>query len=318
MRVLALVPGGVDDQLRFFPTINQIKDSFDQAEVAVVADPSAKDIYRLSKVVSEVIPYSFQTRNSPADWANLLGVVRDREFEVVLTLTQSWSMALLLWLSGVPTRLGYAGSANRTFLTDTVPLKPEQPLAQQYQDLLQAINIPGPAPALTVNVPQSDITAVEALRRTQGITEGYILVYPGASPQGDIYGVDQWLIILQDFQQRQPSIPVVLVKTAASAATIVAIQRQMSGLKVIEPDNAGQMAALIAGANLLVAVDSYALYLATALQVYAVGLFNDDAADSLPLPSPEATVRTLAVKSPNGTLAGIAPDVVLKKIWNEA
>jgi ADP-heptose:LPS heptosyltransferase len=78
MRVLALVPGGMDVQLRFFPAIQQIKDTFEQAEIAVVADPSAKDIYRLSKVVSEVIPYSFQTSNSPADWANLLGILRDR------------------------------------------------------------------------------------------------------------------------------------------------------------------------------------------------------------------------------------------------
>lgn len=317
MRVLALVPGGMDDQLRFFPTINQIKSTFEQAEIAVVADPSAKDIYRLSKVVSEVIPYSFQTRNSPADWANLLGIVRDREFEVALTLTQSWSMGMLLWLSGVPTRIGYAGSANQFFLTETVPLKREQPVVLQYQDLLRAINITKPIPPFTVNVPQSDITAVDALRQTNGLTEGYVLVYPGATPDGDTYGSEQWLTVLKDFQHRQPGIPLVLVNTPTAAEAIAAIEQQMPGLIVLKPDNPGQMAALIAGANLLVTVDSYPLYLATALQVYTLGLFGEGNPNQLLPPTEGEANRTLAVKSPNGSLAGISPDTVLQKIWNE-
>jgi ADP-heptose:LPS heptosyltransferase len=317
MRVLALVPGGMDEQLRFFPAINQIKSTFEQADIAVVADPSATDIYRLSKLVSAVIPYGFQTQNSPADWANLLGIMRDREFEVVITLTQSWSMGLLLWLSGVPTRIGYASSANNLFLTNTVPLNQEQPVIHQYQDLLKLINVTTPGSPLEVNVPQGDITTVDALRQGNGLTEGYVLVYPGVTSSGEFYGIDGWITILKDFQQRQPDLPVVLAKTSDSAAAIAAIEREMPGLTILEPENAGQMAALIAGANLLVTVDSYPLYLATALKVYTVGLFAQEEPEKL-LPAADDESRTLAISSPNGTLAAIPPDLILKKIWNEA
>ncbi len=317
MRVLALVPGGMDDQLRFFPTINQIKGVYEQAEIAVVVDPDAKDIYRLSKVVSEVIPYSFETSNSPADWANLLGIVRDREFEVVLTLTRSWSIGLLLWLSGVPTRVGYSGVANDLFLTDTAPFKAEQPVTHQYCDLLQVLNIAGPAPSLMVNVPQGDIGAVDAKRKALGLTEGYVLIYPGSTAGGDVYGVDQWLTILKDFQQRQPELPLVLAKTPETVQAISAIERQMPGLKTLEVENSGEMAALIAGANLLVTVDSYPLYVATALQVYTVGLFANGDPEHLLSSLTGGDIRTLAVVSPNDALSGIAPDRVLKKIWNE-
>ena len=108
MRVLALVPGGIERQLEFFPVLREIKRAVKAADIAVVVDPEAKEIYQLSTVVSEVVPYSFRASNSPADWANLLGIVRDREFEAVITLTESWSIGLLLWLSGIPTRIGYA------------------------------------------------------------------------------------------------------------------------------------------------------------------------------------------------------------------
>lgn len=317
MRVLALVPGGMADQLRFFPIINQIKSNYEQAEIAVVADPSVRDIYRLSQVVSEFIPYSFQTRNSPADWANLLGIVRDREYEVVVTLTQSWSMGLLLWLSGIPTRVGYAGTANDLFLTETVTLKAEQPLLHQYRDLLQAINISGPGSTFSVNVPQSDIAAVDRLRQARGLNEGYVLLYPGTTASGQTYGSRQWLTIVKDFQQRQPNLPLVLIKTPDAAEVITEIESQMPGLTVVEPETPGQMAALIAGANLLVAVDSYPLYLAAALQVYAVGLFAEGDPDQLLPPSAGDEARTLAIKSPKETLSEISPEDVLKKIWNE-
>jgi ADP-heptose:LPS heptosyltransferase len=317
MRVLALVPGGIEDQLRFFPTINHLKTAFEKAEIAVAVAPEAQEVYRLSKVVTEVIPYPFQMRNSPADWANLLGIVRDREFEVVLTLTRSWSIGLLLWLSGVPARVGYAGGTNDLLLTSTVPLKSEQPLVQQYHDLLQAIDVAGPSPALTINVPQSDIKAVDNLRQTANLSQGYVLVYPGATETGETYGTAQWVAILKDFQQRQPGIPLVLVRTSASARQIMAINEGIPGLTVIEPETIGQMAALIAGANLLITVDSYPLYLAAALQVYSLGLFGAGDPDKLLPPLTSEDQRVLALKSTTGKLADISADMVLKKIWNE-
>jgi ADP-heptose:LPS heptosyltransferase len=316
MRVLALVPGGIDNQLRFFPTLNHLKAAFEKAEIAVAVPPEAKDVYRLSKVVTEVIPYSFQMHNSPADWANLLGIVRDREFEVVLTLTQSWSIGFLLWLSGVPTRVGYAGGANNLFLTNTVPLKAEQPLVAQYHDLLHAIDISGVVPALTINVPQSDIRTVDTLRQMANLSNGYVLVYPGTTETGDTYSAKQWLTILKDLQQRQPNIPIVLLRTAASANAITAINQSIPSLTVLEPETTGQMAALIAGANLLITIDSYPLYLAAALQGYALGLFGTGDPDKqLPVTAGEEP-RVLTIKSDTDQLEGIPADAVLKKIWN--
>ena len=311
MRVLALVPGEMETQLSFFPVIKQIKDSFDNAEVSVVAPPSATAMYQLSTGVTEVVPYSFGIRNSPADWANLLGILRDREFDVVLTLTDSWSMALLLWLSGVPTRLGYGGSANDLLLTATVPRSPGP---SHPSDLLKLINVTGAAPAVSVNVPRKDLSAVDAMRQGAGLTAGYVLIYPGPNPSGTVYPTESWLAILQDFQQRQPDLPLALLQTDEAAPQTTALATAMPGLKVLRPETPGQTAALIAAANLLVTVEGYPLRLAIALNVYTLGLF---AANSTPL-SAEGNNRLVALTSTAGALDGIAPDQVLKKIWSEA
>ncbi len=258
-----------------------------------------------------MVPYNFESSNSPADWANLLGIVRDREFDAALTLTDSWSIALLLWLSGVPTRLGYSGAANDLLLTATTPRAAE---ADHHGALLKLINITGPLPALSVNVPRKDLTAVDNLRQGSGLTNGYVLVYPGATSGGTPYPTESWIAILKDFQQRQPELPLALLQTDEGAEQPAAIASAIPNLKILRPETPGQTAALIAAANLLVAVEGYPLALAIALNVYTLGLFSGS--------SPAQAIaaggdRLVALTASTGTLADISPDQVLKKIWSE-
>ena len=311
MRVLALVPGEMETQLSFFPAISQIKNSFANAEVSVVAPPGATAIYQLSKGVAEVVPYNFAAPNSPADWANLLGIVRDREFDVALTLTQSWSIALLLWLSGVPTRLGYGGAANDLLLTATVPHHAE---TGQYSDLLGLIDITGAPPALSVNVPRSDLTTVESMRQGAGLEDGYVLLYPGPTTSGTTSPTESWIAILNDFRQRQPGLPLALLQTSEASSQAAELVSAVPELKVLRPETPGQTAAIVAAANLLVGVAGYPLGLAIALGVYAVGLLSEGDG---PLPSSSESDRLIALTSATGTLSDISPDQVLKKIWSE-
>lgn len=309
MRVLALVPGEMETQLSFFPVISQIKNSFENAEVSVVAAPGATAIYQLSKGVAEVVPYNFVAPNSPADWANLLGIVRDREFDVAITLTQSWSIALLLWLSGVPTRLGYSGGANDLLLTATVPRSAD---VDHPSDLLGLIKVTGSAPPLAVNVPRGDLATVESIRQATGLENGYVLVYPGPTPSGAMYPTHSWVAILKDFQQRQPGMPLALLQTDDAASQAAELASAIPGLKVLRPETPGQTAAMVAAANLLVAVAGYPLGLAIALDVYAVGLLSShDAA------SPSRAKGDRLVTLTGASLTDIAPDQVLKKIWSE-
>ncbi|MFH7241927.1 MAG: glycosyltransferase family 9 protein [Spirulina sp.] len=308
MRVLALVPGGIERQLEFFPVLREIKEAFKAADLAVVVDPEAKDIYQLSKVVDEVVPYSFQASNSPADWANLLGILRDREFEAVITLTESWSIGLLLWLSGIPTRIGYGGGSNAWFLTTAIP-RSSVP-AEDDAAILKALNVKATLAPPSLNVPQADLKTVDALRQAAKLQGGYVAIYPGTSPDGDAYPTDQWVTILKDFQQRQPDLPLVLLQTADTVASNAALRQALPGLTVLEPETMGQLAALIAGANLLVAVQGYPVALAAALGVYTVGL------SAAPMATPAGGAdRFVNVPSGTGKLADLAPDTVLSTIW---
>lgn len=305
MQVVALVPGGISEQILFFPTLDDLKQSYPDAEIDVIVEPRAKSAYRLSKSVNDVLTFDFQDRNSPADWANLLGVLRDRGYEAVLTSGQSSSVGLLLWLSGIPTRIGY-GKSSGFFLTQAVPMQPDQYAAEAYHDLLKGLGITTPCPDLGLRISAADQDWAKAERKQLGLN-GYVLI----DDDSELYSLESWQKIIQDLQQKQPDLPVVFLQDLEDRSFVSALVERCPGLKVTKTSDVGKLAAMVAGANLLICTEGVAMHLAVALQVYTLVLSSQTAATRL-LPKAD---KFLSVTSASGRLADIAPEQVLQKVW---
>ena len=84
-------------------------------------------------------------------------------------------------------------------------------------------------------------------------------------------------------------------------------------LKIINPDNLGKLSAVIAGANLLVCIDSVPLQLGIAVGTYTIALFSDTKANHK---IPTNYDRCIAIQSPSNQLADISSSTILEKIWN--
>jgi ADP-heptose:LPS heptosyltransferase len=315
MRVVALIPGGVGEQILFFPTLDGLKQKYPDAEIDVVVEPRAKAAYRVSKSVNDIITFDFNDRSSPADWANLLGVIRDRYYDAALSLRQNWGTGLLLWLTGIPARIGSEDSAGKYFLTDTILLNPEQYNAQSDYDLLQGIGVKADCPALSISLPKSDIDWAEAEQKRLGIRgSGYVLMYPGKSQlaEGEVsYPLASWLAIIQDFQQKQPDMPLVMINQAGDSEVETALSQAVPNLKVTKPGDIGKMAAMVAGANLMICPNSVPMQLAIALQVYTLALFG---ASSFSQFLPQSN-KFIAIQSPTRSIADIKPTQILQQVW---
>jgi ADP-heptose:LPS heptosyltransferase len=317
MRVVALVPGGIGDQILFFPTLDDLKRNYPNAQIDVVVEPQSKAAYQVSKSVHELLTFDFKDRNSLADWGNLVGTIRDREYDVAIAVKQSWLTGLLLWLTGIPIRVGYQGQGS-VFLTHTVPFKPSQYGAAAYHDLLQPLSINTPVPELAVNVPKPDIEWAQKEQKRLGVHEtGYVLIHGGsgqlsqAKEADKIYPVQNWQQIIQNFQYKQPDMPVVVIKGADDEQFVRSLLESSPDIKVTAPGDLGKLTAMIAGANLMLSTDSAALQLSVAVQTYTIALFGPtDPAKLLP-----KNDKFLAIKSPTGKTVDISPNDVLEKIW---
>jgi len=317
MRVVALVPGGIGDQILFFPTLDDLKRYYPNAQIDVVVEPRSKAAYRVSKSVEDVLAFDFKDRNSLADWSNLVGAIRDREYDVAIAVGQSWLISLLLWLTGIPRRIGYQGKGS-VFLTDPVPLKPSQYAAAVYHDLLQPLGIKTPVPELAVSVPKPDIEWGQKEQKRLGVHEtGYILIHGGSSQLSqakgldNIYPVENWQQIIHNLQHKQPDQPVVVIKEPDNEQFVRSLLESSPDIKVTSPDDIGKLTAIISAANLMLATDSAPLHLSVAAQTYTIALFGStDPAKLLP-----KSDKFLAIKSPTGKMADISPNAVLEKIW---
>ncbi len=321
MRILAIVPGGISDQLLFFPALEDIKRVYSNAEIGVVVEPKASPAYRVSKIVDTVVPFAFSAANSPSDWANLLGIVRDREYEVVMTTDLSWSMGLLLWLSGVPTRVTFEKTSAPYFYTTVLPdsAQTTRYQADRYHDLLSAIGIDKPAPSLSVNVPESDLDWAKKMRDRLNLKSGYVLMYPGpdtgSADPGARFPVSSWQSVVADFRAKQPQLPVVLLQTEGSIPQINALRVGDDKLIVASAENLGQAAAIIAGADLVLTPDSYVMQLAAALKVFTLALFGKNKPEEMLPPIKGTETRYLGITSETRKIADILPETVLEKVW---
>lgn len=307
MRILALVPGGIGDQLLFFPTLETLKTQNPTATIDVVVEPRSKSAYSICPFVNEVLLFDFRDRNGLADYLNLLGVMRDREYEVSLNLSSNWIVALLLWLNGIPTRGGYEGN-NSTFVNQTVALNSEQYQAYQNHDITEILGIKTPCPPPKLSLSKSAIDWAEAEQKRLDIkSTGYILLYDYAT-----YPVNYWREIIDDIQQKQPSIPVVLIETLESEAWIVQLQANRPNLKVVQPTDISKLAAIIAGANLLITAEGDVLQTSVAVGTFTYGLF---AASSAKKRLPPNQTTFLGIQSPSGKMEDIPPSLILSKLW---
>ena len=314
MRVLALVPGDISNQILFFPTLETIKRQYPQAAIDVLVEPRSKKAYRVCKNVDDVLVFDFQDRNSFADYLNLLGMVRDREYDVLISLKTSWRIKLLLWLNGIPTRVGYQDDA-ALYLSNPVARKSQQYKAEMYHDLVTGLGIKASCPPITINVPKEDISWAESEQQRRDMESGYIVLSDEPSDRSTVssYPLASWEKIIADIEQRQTELAIVLLQTDRNQDWATSLVTANGNLKVISPPDVGKTAAVIAGANLVLCNAGMLMQLAVATDAYTFVLASDRDRNTVPSNRENCTL----ILSDSNKIEDIKPETVIQQLWQE-
>lgn len=315
MHILALVPGGIGNQILFFPTLETLKQAYPDAAVDVITDPSTVGIYRIYPQVRRAIPFDFSDRNSLADWSNLLGVIREQEYEIVISTRSGWDIGLLLWLSGIPTRIGYAQGGS-LFLSAAIAEPTTGYQAERYHVLTQGLGLNVPCPNPRLRIPRKDLEWAEAEQKllgTQagGTDKGYVLLYPQDGE--DSYPAQNWQILVQKLQEHQPDLPISVVQTATGREVVAQLSQGGISCGAVFPEQISQLAALIAGATLLICPEGDILQLAVAVQTSTLALLGSSKPEQVLPPGDGFT----SLQSATGKLGDITPQQILDAIFEQ-
>ncbi len=317
-RILALVPGGIGDQILFFPTLSGLRQLYPQATIEVMVEPRAAGAYEVCPSVDRVLTFPFKEHLSLSDLSDLLGRMRDRQYDAVVSLGRSPLVRLLLWMTGIPTRVGY-GTQGWPWLTHAVPLQSEQYAAHMYQDLLQGVGhaLPYITPQIRLKKPALEWSKQERQRLLGDPDAEHVVLHPGASQLSiqkgirKIYPVENWVQIIKGFRQLRPELPILLIAGPEDDALTETFRQALDDLLITRPARVGQLAGLIAGASLMLCTDSAPMHLAVATQTPVVALFGPtDPAHLLP---PDGPFR--AVRSTDQSIESISPQQVLDAIF---
>lgn len=251
MRALFLIPGDAMRQLQALPAVAAVADQL-SAQVQVVCAPSAAACWGLLPAVEKVIPFDFAAANL-ADWANLLGSVREPDFQLCINLARGRQVDLMLSMSHIPTRIAEAGFS----ATETVAPAGSAWADQSLEAYLRPIGVSLDAAAFRLTVPRADLDKAAA-QLPAG--DGPLLLL---APRGDAsdWPAPQWQALPGLIAPRLPGLRSLLLPAPVGGSPRT-------------------RAALLAAADVVLASDGPSIELALLLGVPLVALGRP--ADSLP------------------------------------
>ena len=203
MRVLALSPGSLEDQLDRLPALADICQKLN-ASLQVACDPQQAAPWKLLPCLDKLLPFSFEANPTLADWANLLGCVREPDFQICINFAEGQQVNLMLSMSHIPKRLAVEGFA----CTDQVNVGPGW-TAQRLNPFLQALGLDLEADQFRLPLAAE---ALEEAREALPSGDGPLLLL-SPSGQGDDWPAAEWHKLPETIKSRLPALRSMVLPT---------------------------------------------------------------------------------------------------------
>ena len=170
-KVLFINYGGIGDEILFLPVIEGFKKLYPNSSATLCLEPRASGIKTLSDKIDDIITVDIKA-SGIKKYLNILKLIfkiRFMGFDTVISSGKSPFVAIILFLSGIKTKIGYISKTSK-LLTYEIPLNENCYAGNMYFDLLK--------PFENVNFELPEIKFDE---KFQTPFNDFILLHPGVS-----------------------------------------------------------------------------------------------------------------------------------------
>ncbi len=334
-KILAVNFGGIGDEVLFLPTLKALRHAYPKAHITLLLEPRSRSIEQITNLIDATITFDIKKRPLYlADITELVRLIQDGEYELVLSSGSSKMVSILLFLGGSNWRIGYdSGPLSRLLLTHPVKLNREQYASDMYHDLAVGLDSSaarnGSGTVPEIYIPQENMARMEEFLRTSGTKSGAkkILLHPGTSKlaveKGIIktWEIEDWIALINKLE-RDPDCQPILAGGPDDTEIIKEIQAKLPrDTKLIssagKTKSLADLAALTKLCDILVCVDSAPMHIAVGARKPVVAMFGPtDEAKLLPVHPHFVAMRAATASQPTLAVRGVQlpPDDVYQSV----
>lgn len=276
LRLLVVQTAFLGDAVLTLPVFERLKAAYPSSEISLLCTPEIREVFSGNKNIDELFVMDKRGRDkglvSLFHWAKKL---RNR-FDIAILPHRSFRSAFLIWLAGIPKRIGFNISQGQFFLTDTVRFDWGTHDAERNMKLLEALGIHPQHPEIKLPALESEFD-FKKFSETHHIEEKDLLI--GMNP-GSVWKTKRWLPerfaevadqLIEKYRCR-----VLLFGSQKDAEAVNAVQKAMKNppVNLCGKTDLKTLAHIISRCSLFVTNDSGPMHLACAAKVPVVAVFG--------------------------------------------
>jgi heptosyltransferase-2 len=168
MKIVVFCPNLIGDTVMATPTIRAIRGQFPRARLTGVIRPTVAPVLDGTSWFDELIPFHHRSARRDQRTGAVVGRLRSGRHDVAVFLPNSFRIAWVAWLAGIPRRIGYVRYGRGLLLTDR--LRPPRdaagkllpvPIVEYYLALAKVLGCRGGSTRLELATTAEDEAAAD-------------------------------------------------------------------------------------------------------------------------------------------------------------
>jgi lipopolysaccharide heptosyltransferase II len=276
-KILIRGPNWVGDAVLAIPAIKAVREHFSNAEITLLVRPWVAGLFTSAPFIDKV--WSEKKPSGLSDWTRITRNIRLRHFDLAILLPNSFESALMIFLAGVPHRIGYATDARRWMLTNAIaPREGPRHQVQYYLDLVKIFSASIAAPSLEIQATSEERAFARRLLSDEGVPREaqFLVLNPGAAyGSAKRWHVDRFADVA-DSLAHELQLHVALIGSEQERPTAQQIRNRMKKPAAILTGRTSleTLIGVLAESSLMITNDSGPMHIAAALGVPTVAVFG--------------------------------------------
>lgn len=272
MKILLVQTSWLGDTILSTPVIAGIKQIYPDAELWMLTTPLASALVKPDPLLAGVLTFDKRNQDSGIKGFVRMGTrLKHLNFDAAYSLHKSYRTAMLLWLSGIPLRIGFADAKLPFLYHNRSRRKPADHDVLRNLSLISGeISPDAPDGALRLFAPQNK-DASPQVQEVLARLNKYVVLVPGSAWQTKMWPWQGYRQVAKNLLAK--GYPVVLLGAPSERAVSEKVARGIDVFNLAGKTNISDAMLLVSNSSLVVCNDSMALHMASAFKVPNVAIF---------------------------------------------